>query len=470
MTLRPTSFPPPLLRFLRRDITRPTHLLLPMLALALLPCSARAQLSLNTAVDLALRSNPRVHSAEDDVKKAHAQLSEVYDAYVPTIGVGGGIGNAYGYSPDPPRLANISGGSLVFSASQSDYMRSARSGLTAAHLALEDIREAVAQDTALAFLALDHDQQRAQAVAQQTGFANSLVTIVEQRLNAGDDTQIGLTEAKLTAAQLHLTDMKTQDDIAYDREHLALLIDLPPSSLTIDNKFPDDPTFDGVQSVTPDGYANSAVAAAFANAQARQQQAAGLARYRLWPEINLVAQYNRYATFTESFAQLQKIDTIEVDGVYKTALTANEGGFGIQISLPILDRGRSAKAREAAAQAAKAQHDAQAAQIGALDGASRIRHNIAELRAQSEVATLQQQLAQQKLDALQLQLNSGNGNPDTPQMSPKDQQKARISERDNYLAVVDANYQLHQAEIQLLRQTGALESWLKSITTTTPAP
>ncbi len=128
----------------------------------------------------------------------------------------------------------------------------------------------------------------------------------------------------------------------------------------------------------------------------------------------------------------------------------------------------AAKARETAAEASKAKHDAQSAQIEALDGAARIRHNIAELKAQSEVALLQQKLAQQQLEVVQQQLSSGNGNPNAPQMSPKDEQKARISERDKFLAVLDANYQLRQAEIRLLRQTGGLESWLKSSISAAP--
>jgi outer membrane protein TolC len=433
--------------------------------------SANAQISLNTAVDLALRSNPRVRSAEDDVRKANAQLSQAYNAYVPAITAGGGIGQAYGYSPSPPTLATVSGGSLVFSASQSDYIRSARSGVRAALLEWDVAKEAVAEDTALAFIALDHDQQREQTITQQAGFANSLATIVQQRLDAGQDSQIDLTEAQLTAAQLRLAGMKAHDDIEYDREHLARIIDQSAASLSIDGAFPNTPLPpDALQPASSSGYANSAVAAAFASAQARQQQAAGLARFRLWPEINFFAQYNRYATFTDSFAQLQKIYTIVgTDGISHTLLTANEGGFGIQISLPVLDRGRSAKAREAAAEAAKAFHDAQSAQIDALDGTSRIRHNLAELRAQSDIATLQQQLAQQQLDVIQQQLDSGDGNPNSPQMSPKDQEKARISERDKYLAVLDASYQLRQSEIQLLGQTGDLESWLKSSLATPPS-
>jgi hypothetical protein len=48
-------------------------------------------------------------------------------------------------------------------------------------------------------------------------------------------------------------------------------------------------------------------------------------------------------------------------------------------------------------------------------------------------------------------------------MSPKDEQTARIAERDKYLAVLDAGFQLRQTEIQLLRQSGQLESWFKSV-------
>jgi hypothetical protein len=61
-----------------------------------------------------------------------------------------------------------------------------------------------------------------------------------------------------------------------------------------------------------------------------------------------------------------------------------------------------------------------------------------------------------------------SGNPDGPQMTPSDEQNARISEREKFLGVVDAGYQLRQAEIHLLRQTGQLIPWLKSAAAATP--
>ena len=84
------------------------------------------------------------------------------------------------------------------------------------------------------------------------------------------------------------------------------------------------------------------------------------------------------------------------------------------------------------------------------------------------MATLQQQLAQQQLDALRQQLQSGTGNPNGPQMTPKDEQKTRIDERDKYIAVLDATFQLRQAEVQLMRQTGQLISWIGSDKTAQP--
>jgi len=425
------------------------------LALAL---SADAQLSLGTAVDLAVRGNPRVQGAEADVAKARAQLSETHDAYVPSINVSANLGQSYGYSTNPPTLFTETASSLVYSASQFFYTRASHAGLDSAQLALDDMREAVAEDTALAFVTLDYDQQRAQAVGQQSSYATTLVSIVEDRASAGQDTAIELTQAKLTAAQLRLASLRTADNTAVDRERLARLIGLPAAALSVDGNFPASPiSLDTMVDTTVHGYANSAVAAAFANAKAKQEQALGDARFRFRPQVNLFAQYNYYATFSDSFAQLQKIYQANTG---QTTLSSSEGAFGVQITVPIMDRARSAKARESAADAARALHDAQNAQIAALGSQSRLRHFVTELQSQVEVAGLEQQLAEQKLDVLQQQLKSGN--PDGPQMTPSDEQNARIGEREKYLGVLDAAYQLRQAEIHLLRQTGGLIPWLKS--------
>ena len=45
-------------------------------------------------------------------------------------------------------------------------------------------------------------------------------------------------------------------------------------------------------------------------------------------------------------------------------------------------------------------------------------------------------------------------------MTPKDEQTSRIAEREKFLAVINANFESQQAEINLMRQTGDLETWI----------
>jgi hypothetical protein len=209
-------------------------------------------------------------------------------------------------------------------------------------------------------------------------------------------------------------------------------------------------------------YANAGVASEFRDAEAKMQQARGDSKFLFLPQINFFAQYNRYATFTDSFKTLKDLQNANSP----KGIGADESAFGVQVTLPFLDKVRSAKARQVYDEAAHTLHDAQSSQIEALDGESKMRHSIDELDAQSDLATLNQQMAELQLKVLQQQLESGSGSAYAQQMSPKDEKKARIAERDKYLAVIDANFEVRQSKIQLLRQTGHLQRWLRSLVMT----
>ncbi len=436
-----------------------------VLALFALPAAASAQLSLQSTVDLVLRNSPRVQTAQADVQRARAVLSESKDAYVPSINAGAALGQGYGYSPSPPTLFSVTSQSLVYSASQSHYIRAARSGLDAAIFTLGDVSEAVAEDAALAFAALDHDQQRDRAFAQETEYSDRLVRIVAERYAAGVDTRLELVNARLAAAQLKSRRLHAEDDTANDREHLARLLGMPPATVLIQSGFPAQPVPD-----TPDaalgGPANQAVSAAFANAAAKRQTAYGDTHFLYRPQLSLAAQYNRYATFTDSFKQLELLNANALNPNGK--IGANESAFGVQITLPLLDKARQARGRESVADAAHAFHEAETAQVTVLDGQTRLHHSIEELEADTEVARLLQEQAQEQLAVVRVQIaasSTGSG----PAMTPKDEQNALLTERDRYITVLDTTFSLRQAEIQFLREGGRLEQWLRS-TPQTGAP
>src|ERR1700722_10027344 len=123
--------------------------------------SACAQISFSTAIGLALKSNPKVLAAQADVDKSLAALQQLRDAYIPSVVGGSGLGPpSYGFPLGQPSIFNINAQSLVFSYSQRDYLRAAQASLDAAKLNLKDIREGVAEDTAVTYLALDRDMLR----------------------------------------------------------------------------------------------------------------------------------------------------------------------------------------------------------------------------------------------------------------------------------------------------------------------
>jgi outer membrane protein TolC len=397
--------------------------------------------------------------AQDDVAKARAALAQTHDAYLPSVNGTTDLGYSYGAPIGEPRLFTFAASSLVFNYSQHDYIRAAVSGLAAANSSLEDAREAVEEDAAVTYLALDRDRQRREALAAEFADANRLAAIVQQRLDAGQDTPLELLHARRTAAQVRLQLIQLDGELDTDRAHLARLIGMPNGPLdTEPASVPalpaiarTDPTLDSppAAGALPD---TPAVAAAFSTARAKFQQANGDDRYLYRPQIAFFAEYSRFSTFNNY-------------QVYYPAFannTLNAIGIGIQITIPFYDRLHVDKARESYADAQHAEHEAVLARDQMFEGRTKLQHASAELAAQADLADLDHQIAQKQLDAVLIQLQAGNGNPASPQPTPKDEQNARIEEHQRTLDLLDATGKLQTAQIQILRQTGQLESWLKA--------
>jgi outer membrane protein TolC len=411
---------------------------------------AYAQISFSTAVGLALKSSPKVLSAQADVDKALAVVQQLRDAYIPNIVGGSGVGPAsYGYPLGQPSIFNITAQSLVFSYSQRDYLRAAQASLDATHLNLKDIRESVAEDTAVTYLALDRDMQRQAALQEQQGFSDRLVSIVQERLDAGQDTSIDLTTCRLTAAQIRLARLRAEDETAADQAHLARLIGLPAQGIgTTSSSVPVFPaTSSDLTTAAATVITSPAVESAYAIARSKRETAFGEARYLWRPQISFQGQYSRFAKYTN----IQD---------YYLRFQQNNAAVGVQITVPLYDVAHRAKEREAAADAAHAQHEADTIRDQFFDSRLRARHTAAELSTRAEIASLDQQLAQQQLEVLLVQLKAGSGNLSGPQMNPKDEQTARIAEREKFVAFLNATFEARQAAISLMRATGELEAWI----------
>jgi outer membrane protein TolC len=421
-------------------------------ALLIAAAPARAQISFTSAVNLALSNSPRVKMAQADVDKARAAVAETRDVYIPTVTASSGAGGyAYGFPLAPPTVFSFASQSLVFSYSQKDYIRAAEAGLRASDLALKDAREQIAEDTISTYFQLDRAQQERDAMAQEEDYANRLAGIVKARLDAGQDTATEYTKARRTTVQIRLQMLQLDDTIATYEDHLGRLTGLAGIHIaTVPSSIPAvSSQQSGVTGETPD---TPAVQAAFATAQQKLQQAFGDARYTWRPQVTFGAEYARFSTFNNQYVVY-----------YPTVrnLEENAVGFGLQITIPMFDAGHKAKARESMADAVHAQQEAQLARDHELEGRIKLQHSTAELAARQELASLDKDMAQEQLDVIlaQLQATPSNSAP----ITPKDEENARIQERQRFIDLVDATYQLRDAQLSLLRQTGQLEAWLKAV-------
>lgn len=413
--------------------------------------SARAQMSLSKAADLALRNSPAIRMSVADVQRAKGALGETRDAYIPTFILGSNIGYSYGFPLGEPSIYNVSGHSLVFSFSQRDYIRSASKAVSSAELALKDTRNKVLEETAEDYIELDTDIKETKALEEQKSDADALSTIEQQRVQAGIDPRRSLLQAELTAAQLDLKRVHVQQDAALMRSRLAHLTGRKPSDFQPDASsippMPAPPALGADNSRI--AHRNPTVAAAKANAQSKFYLSMGDKRQLHRPMFSFGMQYSRFAEFNNYNQYYQHFQHNNFDA-------------GLQITIPLFDATGRAKAEESAAQAVHAQAEAHEALNKVDENILKLGQSLTELRAQQRVAQIQSELAKSQLATVEQELQSGSGQPSANPVTPQQAEQAHIQERERYIDMLDANLSVSRAELNLLRLNGGIESWLHS--------
>ncbi len=424
--------------------------------------SAHAQISLSAIVDLAQRQSSAVRLAQADLDKANALYTESRDVYVPNLILGSSIGPpSIGFSFSQASVASATMQSLAFSYPQRKYTESARIGIEAATLNLKDAREQVALEASTAYLELDTLDQELAAGHQQSQFSERLVSIENDRSQAGVDPSSELLQARLTAAQLNLKLIHVDARVATLRAQLAALTGLAPASILTDHA--SIPQVPEVRAVAARTYA---LRAADAQARAKQLQANGdYLATRIRPLIGFGAQYNRDATSLNNY-----------NTYFSTRRKFKADNFvaGFNINIPVFDLGRKAKARESAADALRATIESEQAQRQNDLQIATLNANLRELDAFAQVASLKQEIAADQLKTVQSQLELGNGagvDPGAPpQLSPKAEQLAHIDERQKFVDSLDAQFDLTKTRLNLLRALGHMEDWINQLHPSQPAP
>jgi len=410
------------------------------------PTPTPGEVSLYTVVDLALRNSKTVRMAEADQQQTLAAWMQTRDIYIPNFSVGSGLGYSYGFPLGNPTLFNVQSQFMLFSYSQRDYIRSAHAAAKAATLSLKDVRRQVILDAAVNYVELSKTLDEIQALRQALAYTDTLVGVVEDRLNAGLENKMTLTQAQLTRAQIQLRKIRLEDHADELRQHLSGLTGLDANGITPSpSSVPALPDLD-FQGLVSKENESPAVQAAIATADARMYNAWGDEKQNNRPSVMGVFQYSRFS----SFNGYQN---------YYLAFEANNIALGVQATWPLFDRTLKDKAQESAAIASHERQRAELAKIQNDEGNLALWHSLRELEAQEQVADLQQQLARDTLASIVTRMNQGaaNGQPVPPQQADQ----YRVEERTRFVGLEDAQFDVTRVKLDLLSAVGGLEDWAK---------
>jgi outer membrane protein TolC len=428
--------------------------------LAVTGATAGAQISLQSAVGMALRSDPRMKMAQADVDKARASVSEAHDAFVPSVGASAGVGYSIGVPLGLPVIFSMSSQSLLYNFSQRDYVRAAHAGLQSAVLELQDAHDKVVEDVVMTYLNLDTAQRREAALTQEYEDANKLGTIMQERVDAGQDSRMELLQGRRTLHQVRLQQLQTQDDVAALEDHLARLMGMAGNHFTtVADSIPRMPSPNAMEVNSPPSFA---VESAFAEAQSKQAKASGDLKYRFRPQASFVMNYSRISTDFTNYTDYYP--------AFKNNKSDNAFSIGMQIQLPIFDRAHQDRANQSVADAIHSRYVAEQARNEFLEGRIKLRHSNEELQAKMDLATDERDIAQAELDEVLVRLTAPTGGSDQVQTNPKDEENARIQESSREVDLIDATSQLRQAQVSLMRQTGMLTDWLREAVANSSAP
>ena len=409
--------------------------------------SAAAQekpLVFRTAIELALKNSATTGVAQADLQRANSSVAQLRNAFKPLTVVGAGLGASYGFPLSlegaAPAIFNMNFQGALWNPAQHSYIKAARSDVAATTAQNAERRNDVITETAVAYIQLDLLESSLAIQREQEQAAAKFQDIVNQRVQAGLDSQVETARARLVGARTRLDIAQTQSTADQLRLRLSQLTGLPAASIrTSTESIPELPAVPQDENLVDEAVRNNpAIKAADAAAQAKGFRARA-EHQLLYPTVDYAGQYavlSRINNYDEFFQKFQRHN-----------VTA-----GVAIRFAFFNPVQRAAAEVAKAEAAKSRKDAQGVREQVSTDTLKLQRSVRQLAAAREVAQLEHQLAQADIEATHAKIESGAA-------SLKDEENARVAEHERYTAFLNSNFELDRAQIQLLRQTGHLETW-----------
>ena len=406
--------------------------------------SIASPLPFRRAVELAARHSGAVAIAAADQQKAYETYVEARDMFLPQVMVGSGLGYSAGFPLSlegaAPSVFNATTQQFVFNPAQRAFIKSTKAQWNASALSNEDQRKQSMLDAAVAYAELAKTSAQLQALKQQQQSATRLQDIETQRVNAGVDSPVLLTRAKLNSARTRMRVAELEGSAVQLRKQLADLTGLPEQEIeALPESIPPIPD-QVLDRDAADAAVQNSLRVKIADQQvlASQLKAEG-ERKQKWPAIDLVGQYALLAKFNN------------YDEFYRK-FQRNNATIGVAIRVPLLNFAQKARAAQAEADALKVEHQAAAVRSQVSAETLKLQSVVNQVTAARDVAQLEFELAR-------ADTNTAESNVQAGKATLGDVAAARLAEEEKFGTVLDATFELQKSQLQLLRATDELERW-----------
>ena len=406
-------------------------------------------MTLKTAVALALKHSTAMAIAEADTKKAQRTVAENKYMFLPQVTAGSGLGYSDGFPLSlenlAPSLLNVNSSAYVVNLAQNQFTAAARHQLAALTKMQDERRAQVVYDTALTYSQLDSLESSMNSLRQQQQAANRVQTVAQQRTAAGVDSPVELTKAKLALARVRLSMEESGGQVELLRAKLSQLTGVPAAQIqTVSDSIPALPVpVDAREFLTKVVQVSGDVQVANDQALAKEAQAKGEHR-SMWPQMDYALQYAALARYNNYDVYFRR-ETFQRHNIT----------VGVVLRWNLFNAPQSARAEEADLEALKARKQAEDVKNQVTSEAMKLHQSVRQLAAARDVAQLEYQLAGSDVQVVQARLDAG-------QATVRDSENAHLSERQKFVAYMDANFELEKALMQLLLSTGEIETWATS--------
>jgi outer membrane protein TolC len=404
-------------------------------------------MTLQQAVEFALRNNPDVVLSRIDEQKARASVRVARDPFEPKVYGGSGIAYTYGYpntiEGSAPSIFQVRTDMDLFNRPKSYELAEARENARGASIDVAGKSDDVAYRTASLFLDAQELSRNSQSLDEEVQALQRVGDAVKLRVDEGRELPLALQLAELNLARARQRVEAASAELAYAEESLAVALGFAAGDRVVPEAG-DPPTLDLPASE------EASVASALQNnremrrIQSQMQAKAFEARSRgseRLPQVDLVAQYSLFLKY--DYQQ------------YFTKFQSNNAQLGFAIRLPLLiGSAPSGLQAEAEADLAKLRIQVGEVRNRTVLETRKSYQDVKRAESARDFAKLDLEVAREQVRVLLDQLGEGR-------TTRQAVDESRMMEQEKWIAYYESQHAVEKAKLNLLRRTGAIQAALR---------